>query len=214
MNSSFSKRRHTQPSDDVLIAESEQRGEPALREALKVLARAEEFRASTGSTGNLIGVLVLKAIALQALGDEAGALGALQRALLHGEPEGYVRTFIDEGAPMGRLLRKAQASGIYPAYAARLLVALENEPAMGMTPPEEVDIPPAVEGPQPLAEPLTDRELDVLRLLPTSLAAAEIAGELVVAPSTVRTHIKSIYSKLEVHRRMEAVARARELGLL
>ena len=196
----------------LLIAQSEQRAESSLHEALNVLERLGELTASTGAVGNLIAILTLKSIALQALGDEVAALKTLNRALLYGEPEGYIRTFVDEGASMGALLRKANASGMAPDYTAKLLEALANEPAMA--PEADTAFQPLVDASQFVAEQLTERELEVLRLLMTSLVAAEIAGELVVAPSTVRTHIKSIYGKLGVHRRMEAVERARELGLL
>jgi len=196
----------------LLIAQSERQAGASLQEALNVLERLGELSASAGAVGNLIGILALKAIALQALGDEAAALKALNRALLYGEPEGYIRTFIDEGVSIGALLRKANASGMLPDYTGKLLQALASEAAMA--PEADAEGQPSVDGSQFLAEPLTERELEVLRLLMTSLATTEIAGELVVAPSTVRTHIKSIYGKLGVHRRMQAVERARELGLL
>ncbi len=192
----------------LLIAQ----GGAPLHGALGVLQRLQELSAAAGAVGNLIGVLALKALALQAQGDEAAALKSLKQALSLGEREGYMRTFIDEGAPMRELLRKASASGMAPQYVGRLLAAMTGETALASE-GEAADRPPE-DGAQHLVEPLTERELDVLRLLKTSLSATEIAGQLVVAPSTVRSHIKNIYGKLGVHRRMEAVERAGELGLV
>ena len=118
-----------------------------------------------------------------------------RRAMALAEPEGYVRVFVAEGAPMTALLEAAVAHGISPAYARRLLAAGER--------PRK----------QPLAEPLSERELEVLRLLGTDLDGPGIAAELVVALSTVRSHTKSIYAKLGVNSRRSAVRRGQELGL-
>jgi LuxR family maltose regulon positive regulatory protein len=109
---------------------------------------------------------------------------------------------------MGELLRLAAARGIAVAYVSRLLTALEGEEG-----PSEPAPPPAASGLVPLVEPLSDRELEVLRLLGTSLSTSEIGDELFISVNTVRSHVKSIYGKLNVHRRYEAVGRARELGL-
>jgi LuxR family maltose regulon positive regulatory protein len=125
----------------------------------------------------------------------------LERALALAEPEGYVRVFVDEGPPMAALLEEAAKRRIAPGYARRLLTAFG---------PAEVSAP--VE--QPLIEPLSERELDVLRLLATDLGGPEIARELVVSLNTVRTHTKSIYGKLGVNNRRAAVRRAEELALL
>jgi LuxR family maltose regulon positive regulatory protein len=157
----------------------------------------------------VIEVLALKALALQTLGDAEQALFVLQNALSLTEPEGYIRLFVDEGIPMAALLNKAAARGIAPDYANQLLAAFgagEHE----IAPPP---LPPSPPSPLPL-EPLSDRELEVLRWLSTDLSAPEIAAELLVSANTVRTHIKHIYSKLDAHSRYEAVERAKELNLL
>jgi len=154
-----------------------------------------------------IKILTLQAMALTAGGDGEDALTALARALTLAEPGGYVRTFIDEGKPMGRMLRQAVTRGIAVDYAGKLLAALEEE-----TEDKPLVIKPA---PSPsLVESLSKRELEVLRLLTTHLPSTEIAKELVISTNTVRSHIKRIYSKLNVHNRRDAIRRAKELNLL
>jgi LuxR family maltose regulon positive regulatory protein len=113
-----------------------------------------------------------------------------------------VRTFIEEGESMARLLRRALTEGTELEYASRLLAAFDESPQAAS---------PAA---QALVEPLTERELEVLRLIAGGLSNREIARELVVAVSTVKTHINHIYGKLDVKNRTQAVARARTLGLL
>jgi len=188
-------------------------------EALGLLMRLLGVEEEAGAMGRVIEILVLQALALDTQGEVEQAVTALERALILAEPEGYVRTFIDEGAPMGRLLRQAAARGIAVDYVARLLAALEKETKdeRRMTEPAVSSLvlrPSSALGPSSvLVEPLTERELEVLRLLRTNLSSPEIAEQLFVAPSTVRSHTKSIYGKLDVHSRREAVERARELGL-
>ena len=161
-------------------------------------------------TGSVIEILVVQALAHQMHGDIPAALVPLERALTLAEPEGYVRMFVDEGPPMAHLLREAAARGIMPAYTGTLLAACdaEHQRSAGASPRPT----PLVA--QPLSEPLSERELDVLRLLRTELSGPEIARELVVALSTVRTHTKNIYGKLDVTNRRAAVTRAAELDLL
>jgi LuxR family maltose regulon positive regulatory protein len=166
---------------------------------LGLLTRLLSVVELAGAEGHAIETLVLQALTLQAQGEAEQALAALERALTLAEPEGYVRTFIDEGPPMGQLLRRAVVQGITVEYAGKLLAALEEE---------------ATKATSPLVEPLSPRETEVLRLLTTHLSHAEMAEELVVSVNTLRSHLKSIYGKLDAHSRMEAVERARELGLL
>ena len=136
-------------------------------------------------------------VVLQARGNRDTAQRMLAKALLDGEPDGYMRCFLDEGPRMAALLRSAASSGHSPAYVERLLTAF------GQTLSTDKPI-----------EALTERELDVLRLLSEGLTNVAIAKELVIAQSTVKTHINHIYSKLGVTQRTQAVARARELDLL
>jgi len=181
-----------------------------LDQALDLLKQVEQEAQGAAGKDALIGTLVLQAIALQAKPDQA--LAALERALSLAEPEGYVRTFIDAGAPMSRLLREAVAQGIAPRYARSLLAALDAERKGGQQPTE---LPrSATRLRSPSVEPLTERERQVLRLLTTRLSSTEIAEQLVLSPNTVRSHIKSIYSKLDVHSRQGALDRATGLGLL
>jgi LuxR family maltose regulon positive regulatory protein len=145
-------------------------------------------------------------MAHQARGEDDEALVALERALLFAEPEGYVRTFVAEGAPMGRLLWMAVGRGISSQYASQLLAALETE--LGDREQKAEPLPLV------LGEPLSEREMDVLRLLPTNLSTPEMAEELIISVNTVRHHVKNIYRKLDVHTRMDAIGRAKRLGLL
>ncbi len=184
----------------ILIAQGE--FDPALR----LLARLLKASETAGAIGYAIEIQVLQAMAHHARGEGDKALPILERALSLAEPEGYVRTFIDEGEPMGQLLRQAAARGIAVGYVGKLLAALEQETE------DRHRLGRAVPG--SMVEPLSERELEVLRLLTTHLSSTEIARELIISVNTVRSHIKSIYSKLDVHSREDAVQRAEKLDLL
>ena len=156
---------------------------------------------------------ILRALVQDELSQRAGAaadaerdLADLERALGQAEPEGYVQVFVNEGKPMAGLLRRAIAAGVARAYASRLLEALDRTAVKRE--------PAAATGPSPLVEPLTERELEVLRLMAAGLSNREIATELVLAMGTVKAHLHNIYGKLGVRGRTQAAARARELGLL
>jgi LuxR family maltose regulon positive regulatory protein len=168
-----------------------------------LLAAAEDG----GRTGSAIEILIVLALAHAACGDTPAAVAALQRALKFAEPEGYVRLFVDEGPPMAQLLRDATARAVASPYAGALLAAFAGQRQVHH---ETSPLPT----PQPLIDPLSERELDVLRLFNSELTGPDIARELVVALSTVRTHTKSIYGKLGVSSRHAAVKRAGELGLI
>jgi LuxR family maltose regulon positive regulatory protein len=151
---------------------------------------------------------VLRALVLQAQGNTALAMVALEQALSLATQGGFVRVFVDEGEPMLRLLREAASRGLAPEFVDKLLAAFDLTDLAGVG--EGSPRPRA----QPLVEPLSERELEVLGLLAAGLSNPEIAQELVIAVSTVRSHLKNIYGKLDVHRRWDAVQRAGELGLL
>jgi LuxR family maltose regulon positive regulatory protein len=176
-------------------------GQPA--DALDVLEPLWQAAEKGARTRRLIETLALRALALHAQDDEAGALAALGRALSLAEPEGYVRVFLDEGPPMARLLHQAAARGVAPEYAGRLLAAFPDSAAA-----------PAPRAAVGLVEPLSDRELEVLRLVAAGASNPEIARELVIAVNTVKKHINSLFGKLAVTSRTQAVARARGLGLI
>jgi LuxR family transcriptional regulator, maltose regulon positive regulatory protein len=168
----------------------------AIPQAMGLLERLLHAAADGARNSSVIEILVLQALAHQAQGDNAAARVVLAGALALAEPEGYVRTFVDEGPPMAALLRTLTPPA--SAYARQLLAAFG---------------PPASGAPvkHALIEPLSERELDVLRLLGTDLDGPAIARELVVSLSTLRTHTRNIYSKLGVNSRRAAVRRAEEL---
>ena len=180
------------------IAEREAR---FLDEATRLLERLLKAAEAGARTGSLIEVLALQALANQGRGDIPAALASLQSALTLAEPEGYVRIFVDGGQPMASLLRAAAKQGIARNYVHRLLAAINK--TEGTAPVK-----------QDLIEPLSERELDVLRLLGTDLDGPDIARELVVSVNTMRTHTKNIYAKLGVSNRRAAVRRAQELDLM
>ena len=168
--------------------------------------------------GMAIEIEVLRAVALRQLGNDDQAMRALENALSMAEPGGYVRIFLDEGQPVQSLLefensRLTEAAPLKP-YVENLLVeyrAIEMASPAPLQPRGIVTIPG--DAGHPLLEPLSERELEVLGYLRSSLTVPEIAAELYIAESTVRSHVKSIYAKLGVHRRMDAVQRAKELSM-
>lgn len=171
-----------------------------LHDAARLLERLLAAADDGERTGSLVEILVLRALAHQAHGDIPAALASLEQALALAAPEEYVRTFLDEGAPMTTLLRAVGQRGAARPYARHLLASAG----------ESVGGAPA---PGALVEPLTGRELTVLRLLRTDLSGPDIARELMVSLNTMRTHTKNIYTKLGVGDRRAAVRRAEELGL-
>ena len=161
----------------------------------RLLRAAEEGK----RRGSVIEILVLQALVERTRGAGRAALSSLEQALTLAEREGYVRTFVDEGAPLADLLGAAARQGVASGYARRLLGAVDT---------------PRDDGPAyDLIEPLSARELDVLRLLGTDLDGRDIARQLFVSLNTVRTHTKNIYAKLGVNSRRAAVRRAEELNL-
>jgi LuxR family maltose regulon positive regulatory protein len=192
----------------VLLAQD--RPGPALTLLQRLLATA----ASQGRIGNVIEIQALRALALAARGDPAGALGALAEGVTLARPQGYIRVFADEGAPMRALLtrlgaarkdQRAPARDIDPDYLAGLLRASGG--AASPSRRAAATLPG-------MAEPLTDREMEVLRLLAAGKSNQRIAHELVVALDTVKKHVTHVLGKLGAANRTEAAARARQLGLI
>ena len=181
------------------------------REALSLLEELGETAEAAGRTGDLIEILALQALALRAGGKKERAVSTLAGALALAEPEGYVRTFVDEGTPLADLLsatlearqrsRLDAVGRISVSYLARLLAAAA-----------QVATAPAAD--ERLPEPLSERELEVLALIAAGKSNQEIAAKLVVSTSTVKTHINRLYRKLGARSRTQAVARAREMDLL
>jgi LuxR family maltose regulon positive regulatory protein len=167
----------------------------------RLLKAAEEG----GRMGSVIEILALQAIAHNTQGDIPSALLPLQRALQLAEPQGYIRMFLDEGKSMMGLLREASTHKIIPGYTDKLLAAFQAERQESKGKPER---------PQPLIDPLSQRELEVLRLVAQGRSNQEICERLFLALDTVKGHNRRIFDKLQVQRRAEAVARARELGLI
>jgi LuxR family maltose regulon positive regulatory protein len=190
----------------------------SIQDAMGLLERLLKAAEERGGKGSVIEILVLQAIAYHVQDDLTAALMPLQRALKLAEPEGYVRIFLDEGPLMAHLLLEAASRGMMPDYTDRLLAAFEAEqPRSAGKSPLPAPVAALLEGhrhDEPLTEPLSQRELEVLRMFKTELSGPEIAHELVIALSTVRSHTKSIYSKLNVNNRRAAVKRAVELNLI
>jgi len=175
------------------------KGDPAA--ALAVLETFRQQMEAKGWQDERLKVIILEAIAHHAHGEKDKAVQVLAEALSLAEPGGFIRIFVDEDPPMAALLREAAKHGIAPNYVRQLLAAFGK--AEGRTSVTQL-----------LIEPLSERELEVLRLLGTELNGPEIARELVVSLSTVRTHTQKIYAKLGVNNRQAAVRRAEELDLL
>jgi LuxR family maltose regulon positive regulatory protein len=216
----------------ALIALSRaQPGGTHLADALRLLEGLLALAESNGWGNKVIEILVLQSLALEEAGDTARAMAALERALSLGEPEGFVRTFVDEGDPMARLLYEALARGSagherVADYARRLLAAFpltriesaarsesaaQAEPAANA---EQAAPANTQASPSDLIEPLSDREREVLGLIADGLTNPEIAARLYLSLNTVKAHTRNIYGKLDVHSRTQAVGRARALGLL
>jgi LuxR family maltose regulon positive regulatory protein len=179
----------------VLLAQADHDAALALSERLLKPAEA------THRMGQVIEILVLQALAYQGKKELAQALAALEKALSLAQPEGYVRTFLDEGEPMAKLLYQAKSHRTGIGYAAELLSAMGK--ATGITQP------PA----QLLIEPLSLRELEVFRLIEAGYSNQQIAAKLVISIPTVKRHISNIYAKLGVESRTQAISRGRELEL-
>src|SRR5205085_3569157 len=176
--------------------------------ALAVLLPWRRQAEAKGWADERLKVMVLQAVALHMHGEKDKAVKLLCDALALAAPGGFIRLFVDEGPPMAQLLSQAEASGMLPDYTSKLLAVFkadaqkrENTSAL----PQRA---------QPLIEPLSPRELEVLHLMAQGLSNQEICEPLFLPLSTVKGHNRNIFGKLQVQRRTETVARARELGLL
>lgn len=200
---------HLVPARVLLASEAADRGRG-------LLERLHATAAAQARTGSVIEILALRALALAAGGDAAGAVAAVAEALRLARSEGYVRVFADEGLPMNALLGRLVAAqrtaetvaGSVPLdYVALLLRAINGR--HGLLRPE-----PGAAAALGLIEPLTARELEVLGLLAAGKSNRRIAADLVVTLDTVKKHVSRVLDKLGAANRTEAVARARELGVI
>ena len=149
---------------------------------------------------------------MQAQGDTEQAITTLEKALTLAEPGGFIRIFVDEGLPMETLLRKMKVEdGKIKEYIHKLLSAFSDKE---FHPFGSAQDKPSALSPQPLIEPLSDREIEVLQLIAEGQTNQEIASRFYLSLNTVKTHTRNIYGKLNVHSRTQATVRSQELGLL
>jgi LuxR family maltose regulon positive regulatory protein len=179
---------------------------PFLQDVLHLLDRLLQNAEAKARMGSALEILVLQALAMDAQGNRTCALSTLEQALLLAEPEGYIRLFVDEGSPMLTLLRRAHARSRVPGYVATLLSAFGEQFIS--------EFPSTSARPGALAEPLTEREREVLGLLLEGASNREIARRLVVSVNTVKRHIYNLCGKLGVQSRAQAIVRARDLNLV
>ena len=193
----------------VLIAAGKSdREADSLDEATRLLGRLLQAAETGGRKGSVIQILLLQALAFQAQDNLPHVLASLERALAMAEPEDYVRIFVDEGEAMRLLIEKQSRNRDHPlsSFTDKLLAAFT----------QPVVAPKSAIGHQrsDMIEPLSERELEVLKLLRSELSSPEIARQLIVSLHTLRTHTNNIFKKLGVNNRRAAVCRAEELALL
>ncbi len=193
----------------VLLAQGDPSAALALLSPLRQQMEARDWQ------DERLKVMVLQAVAFYALGEEDHAVQLLGEALTLAEPGSFIRLFVDEGAPMEQLLLEAASHGVPQEYIRKLLAAFDAEKRKRHI---HSDLPPGFpkgyrDG-EPLIEPLSQRELEILKLIAQGLSNSEIGERLFLALDTVKGHNRRIFDKLQVQRRTEAIARARELGLL
>jgi LuxR family maltose regulon positive regulatory protein len=175
---------------------------------MKLLQRLLAAAENGQRMGSVLEILVMQALAHEAQSDIASARVPLERALALAEPEGYVRLFVDEGVPMAQLLSAIAAQKILPDYVAKLLAVFAAD---GVASTSKSKMPTAN---QPLVDPLSEREIEILTHVAAGLKNKEIAAKLFVSINTIHYHTKNIYSKLGVNSRTKAIARAKELNLI
>jgi LuxR family maltose regulon positive regulatory protein len=176
------------------------------QEASRLLQRLLEAAEIGGHRSRVIEILNLQALSLQKQGDMDQAIATLEKSLTLAEPRGFIRIFVDEGPPMAHLLYEALHRGIEPEYVQQLLAAFSVDEPEQIAPPQTTETE--------LIEPLSDRELEVLKLLAKGLTNREIADRLYISLNTAKVHVRNINSKLGTNSRSKTVIRARSLGIL
>jgi LuxR family maltose regulon positive regulatory protein len=191
----------------LLLARGRSQHSPlALSQALALLERMQQASTAREAHGWSLEIHVVMVLVLHTQGKIKRALHMLGQALEQAEPEGYIRIFADEGQPMAHLLAQVSAyTTVSPGYLQQIQAAI--------APTRAIDAPPR-QAAQPLLDPLTPREQEALALLADGLSNQQIAEHLVISSNTAKRHIKHLLAKLAVTNRTQAVARARELGLL
>jgi LuxR family maltose regulon positive regulatory protein len=179
---------------------------PLLQDVLHLLERLQKSAEANARGSSVLEIHLLRALALEVQGNRTAALSMLERALVLAEPEGYVRLFVDEGAPMLTLLHLAHGRTIVPGYVATLLAVLGEQPAS--------KLPRSSSETGVLVEPLTEREREVLRLLMEGASNREIAQRLILSINTVKRHVYNICGKLGVQSRTQVLVKARALKLI
>jgi LuxR family maltose regulon positive regulatory protein len=175
-----------------------------LDKAARLLQRLLEAAQAGGRTTRLIEILLLQALAFQVQENTADAISKLENALSLAEPGGFVRIFVDEGSPIEALIKKIKPEDErMKKYLRKLRAAFSYK-----------ELHPASLGSQPLIEPLSEREIEVLQLIAEGLTNQEIASRLFLSLNTVKVHNRNIYAKLGTHNRTKAVAKATGLGVL
>ena len=179
----------------------------SIHQAIALLERLLQAAETGRRMGSVIEILVVQALAFQAQGNVSQALASVERALTLAEPEGYVRIFVDEGEPMRSLIEKQSRDQdkTFPGYVDNLLAAFARPTAIPQSKTNNLQ--------STIIEPLSEREMEVLKLLRSELSGPEIAQQLIVSLNTLRTHTKNIFNKLGVNNRRAAVHRAEELNL-
>jgi LuxR family maltose regulon positive regulatory protein len=201
------------------------------QQAADLLDQLHEFLVSIHNNRFQIDVLALQALLCDTRGEGPAALKSLAKALDLAEPGGFIRIFVDLGPQMADLLKQLIKQNLAVSYAGQILAAFKDDDHRAVPDPNSLLIPPSdsphhplTESPrppvspspssQPLVEPLTNRELEILDLLGQRLQNKEIAAKLFVSPETVKKHLNNIYGKLSVSGRRQAVGRAMDLGIL
>jgi len=202
------KMTYTMHARALIAVAREYPGEKYLDDALALLAQLLDLADRNGWGNKLIEILALQTLAFDLCGNTDQAMSSLERALTLAEPEGFIRTFIDEGPPMASLLNEALKRDIAPEYVQRLLAAFP------VSEPEEDTSTKSQADQSGLIEPLSEREIEVLQFLAKGLTNQVVATRLFISLHTVKTHTRNIYNKLGVNNRTQAVDRARTLGIL